>query len=345
MKKLKNTDLSYFCGQMAMIIKSGISSIEGLHMMGEDPEASPEERQLYFDIQSKLEEGGHLYDALQSTGVFPSYMINMTRIGEETGNLDNVMDSLRTHYIREEEIKQSVRHALTYPAIMSLMTLVVIFVMVLMVVPVFGHIFIQLGSELTGFAAFLFKLSDIIGKNSALVLTILFLLIILVIYGIGTERGRNAGISFLSNFAFFKRLRHEISISRFADGLALALRSGFSADFGMDMVYEIIDDNDFKKKMDDCRKRLNSGASFDEALKESSILSGIPARMMTIGNRTGSADTVMQQISDMSQKNIDQSINQALASIEPVLIIFLCVVIGAILLSVINPFLGMVSSL
>ncbi len=345
MKKLSNTDLSYFCGQMAMILKAGISSIEGLHMMGEDSEASGEERQLYFDIQSKLEEGGHLCDALQSTGVFPPYLINMTRIGEETGNLDNVMDALRIHYTREDEIKQSVRHALTYPAIMSLMTLVVIFVMVLMVVPVFGHIFIQLGSELTGFAAFLFKLSDIIGKNSAVVLTVLFLLILLVILGIGTEKGRSVGIRLLLNFGFFKKLRHEISISRFADGLALALRSGFSADFGMDMVYEIIDDSDFKKKMDDCRVRLNSGSTFDEALKESSILSGLSARMMTVGNRTGSADTVMQQISDMSQKNIDEDINKALAAIEPVLIIFLCVVIGAILLSVIIPFLGMVSAI
>ena len=93
------------------------------------------------------------------------------------------------------------------------------------------------------------------------------------------------------------------------------------------------------------KKRLDEGAPFDEALKEAGILSGVPARMMTIGNRTGSSDTVMQQISDLSQKNIDNSIDRALGAIEPVLIVSLSLIIGAILMSVIIPFLGMVSSI
>ncbi|MCR4590832.1 MAG: type II secretion system F family protein [Lachnospiraceae bacterium] len=345
MKKLTNTDLSYFCGQMAMIIKAGISSIEGLHMMGEDSEASAEEKKLYGDIQRKLEEGGYLYTALDSTGVFPSYMVNMTRIGEETGTLDNVMDALRVHYTREEEIRQSIRQAVTYPIVMAGMILVVILVLLLQVMPVFRQVFRQLGSEMTGFAGVMFDAGDAIRKYSLVIVAVLAVILLLIVICLRTEGGRKAGLAFLSNFSFFKKLRNDISTSRFSDGLALALRSGFSADFGIEMVSEIIDDKVFRKKIDVCKEKLNNGAPFDEALKESSILSGVPARMMTIGNRTGSADTVMQQISDISQKNIDTSINNALGAIEPVLIVSLSLIIGAILMSVIIPFLGMVSSI
>ena len=345
LKKLGNTELSYFCGQMSMIIRAGISSIEGLYMMGEDSEASPEEKVLYKDLQQKLEAGGYLYTALESSGVFPSYMVNMTRIGEETGTLDNVMDALRIHYNREEEIRQSIRQAVTYPIVMSGMVLIVILVLLLQVMPVFRQVFRQLGSEMTGFAGVMFNAGDVIRQYAVVFVAVLSVLLLIVIICLRTEGGRKAGISFLTHFSFFKKLRSDISTSRFADGLALALRSGFSPDFGIEMVSEIIDDKIFLKKIDTCKEKLNNGSPFDEALKDSGILSGVPARMMTIGNRTGSADTVMKQISDLSQRNIDTGINNALGTIEPVLIVSLSLIIGAILMSVIFPFLGMVSSI
>ncbi len=344
MKKLSNTDLAYFCGQMSMIIRAGISSIEGLYMMGEDQEASPDEKKLYADLKKKLEDGGYLYSALESTGVFPSYMVNMTRIGEETGTLDNVMDALRVHYNREEEIRQSIRQAVTYPIVMSVMILVVILVLLLQVMPVFRQVFRQLGTEMTGFAGMMFDAGEIIRRYSIVFVGIFAVILLLVIICLRTEGGRKAGLAFLSGFGFFRKLKNDISLSRFSDGLALALRSGFSPDFGIEMVSEIIDDKVFIKKTEVCREKLSDGEPFDEALKNSNILSGIPARMMTIGQRTGSADTVMKQISDISQKNIDNRINNALGTIEPVLIVSLSVIIGAILMSVIFPFLGMVSS-
>ena len=313
--------------------------------MAEDSEASPDEKKLYKDLQRRLEEGGYLHTALEGVGVFPSYMVNMTRIGEETGTLDNVMDALRIHYNREEEIRQSIRQAVTYPIVMSGMVMVVILVLLLQVMPVFRQVFRQLGSEMTGFAGMMFDAGDIIRQYAIVIVAVFAAIMLVVIICLRTEGGRKAGIAFLTNFRFFKKLRNDISTSRFADGLALALRSGFSPDFGIEMVSEIIDDKIFLKKIEKCQTRLNEGAPFDEALKESEILSGVPARMMTIGNRTGSADTVMKQISDISQRNIDNSINSALGTIEPVLIVALSLIIGAILMSVIFPFLGMVSSI
>ena len=345
MKTLTNTELSYFCGQMSLILRAGISSIEGLYMMQDDSEATAEEKKLYIDIKKHLDEGGYLYEALDKTGAFPPYMVKMTRIGEETGTLDNVMDALRRHYNREEEIRLSIRQAVTYPVVMAGMILVVILVLLLEVMPVFRQVFRQLGSEMTGFAGLLFNVGDAIRNYSIVFVVLLVILLVIVIICTRTDGGRKAGIAFLSRFRFFRRLRNDISTSRFADGLALALRSGFSPDFGIDMVSEIIEDKVFSGKVEDCKKRLIDGAPFDEALKESGILSGVNARMMTIGHRTGSSDVVMEQISDMSQKKIDTSISNALGTIEPVLIVVLSLVIGAILMSVMFPLLGIVSSI
>ncbi len=345
MKTLTNTELSYFCGQMSLILRAGISSIEGLYMMQDDSEASEEERKLYTEIKKHLDDGGYLYEALEKTGVFPAYMVKMTRIGEETGTLDNVMDALRRHYNREEEIRLSIRQAVTYPVVMAGMILVVILVLLLEVMPVFRQVFRQLGSEMTGFAGFLFNMGDAIRSYSIVFVLLLAGLLVFAIVCTRTEGGRKVGLAILSKFKFFRRLRSDISTSRFADGLALALRSGFSPDFGIDMVAEIIEDKSFSEKIEDCKKKLIDGAPFDEALKQSGILSGVNARMMTIGHRTGSSDVVMEQISDLSQKRIDTGISNALGTIEPVLIVVLSLVIGAILMSVMFPLLGIVSSM
>ncbi len=345
MKTLGNSELSYFCGQMALILKAGISSIEGLYMMEDDTEASAGEKQLYTNIREELDKGGYLYEALENVGVFPSYMTHMVRIGEETGTLDNVMDSLARHYNREEEIRQSIRQAVTYPIVMSIMVLVVIFVLLLEVMPVFRQVFRQLGAEMTGFAGALVNAGDVIRQYSMVFVVILAIVLVVAIICTRTEPGKRAALAVLSKLGFFRKLRNDISTSRFADGLALALRSGFSTDFGIEMVSEIIEDKDFKGKIDVCKEKLEDGAPFDEALKESKILSGVQARMMSIGNRTGSSDVVMEQISDINQKKIDSSINSALGTIEPVLIILLSVVIGAILMSVMFPLLGIVSSI
>ncbi len=345
MVKLDNNELSYFCSQMAIILSSGISSVEGLYMIKNDDEVTIEEKTLYDSIIMAMEKGDYLAAALEKTEAFPPYVIRMTDIGEKTGTLDNVMDSLGRHYEREEEIRQSIRQAVSYPIVMAAMILVVILVLLLEVMPIFQQVFRQLGTEMTGFAGFLYKVGNIIGNYSVALIVIFAAIMLLIFWSVCTDKGRNWGKNFLGKFKFFRKVQEDISTSRFAGGMALALKSGFSSDIGMEMVSGIIDDNKFNEKIKDCRKKIADGEVFDEALRETGILTGVHARMITIGNRTGESDVVMERIAVLCQKQAETSINNALGAIEPVLVIALSIIIGAILLSVMFPLLGIVSSI
>ena len=113
---LTNLELSSFCKQMSMILKAGISPIEGISMMIE---------KIYEDLTMT----SSLAISLKKTSVFPDYMIQMLEIGEETGRNDEVMDALSHHYQREEMILQSIKNAITYPMIMILMMVVIIVIL------------------------------------------------------------------------------------------------------------------------------------------------------------------------------------------------------------------------
>ncbi len=345
MKTLDNDELSYFCAQMSMILKSGISSIEGLYMLQRDDEASDKEREMYTAILDGLESGEYLASSMEGTGLFPPYVVKMAKIGEETGTLDNVMDSLSRHYEREEEIRQAVRQAVTYPTIMACMILAVILLLLVEVMPVFRQVFRQLGTEMTGIAGILYNIGALLRQYAVVLAILLAVAMFVLVFCIRTEKGRNIGRTFLNKFRFFRQLQNDISTSRFAGGVALAIRSGFSADFGIEMVAGIIEDDGFSAKIDKCRQSLADGDRFDEALRESGILTGVNARMMAIGVRTGESDAIMERISDLCQRRAETSMSNALATIEPTLVVTLSIVIGIILLSVMFPLLGVVSSI
>ena len=124
--KLTNLEIASFCSEMAMILKSGISSLEGVDLLRAQTKA---EKELLDEIYQSVMDTGRLDQALEETKVFPEYLIRMTQIGEETGTLDEVMESLAEHYDREEAIRRSVRSAISYPLLMIGMMLVIIIIL------------------------------------------------------------------------------------------------------------------------------------------------------------------------------------------------------------------------
>lgn len=137
---LSLSEIAAFCSQIAMILKAGISMSEGMAIIEEDMK-NPHGKAIMQQLHQSVDEGSTLHQAMASTGKFPKYVMDMTQIGETTGRLEEVMDSLNAYYEREEAIAQSIRSAITYPVIMLLMMVAVISVLVVKVLPIFNQVF------------------------------------------------------------------------------------------------------------------------------------------------------------------------------------------------------------
>ena len=150
-KRLTPSEISAFCAQLALIVKAGISVQEGLGIMHGDTTDS-RGRDIIQSILEVTEEGRPLAVALGESGCFPKYVVDMVEIGETSGRLDEVLDSLCAYYERNEAITKNIKNAVTYPAVMIVMMMVVIVVLVVNVLPIFNQVFRQLGSEMSAFA-------------------------------------------------------------------------------------------------------------------------------------------------------------------------------------------------
>lgn len=343
-KLLSNTEISAFCRQTAMIIKAGITPAEGMDILAHDTIGN-EGKNLINHIGDACKNGEPFYQAMESTGVFPNYVVKLTALGEESGNLDAVLTSLAAYYEREQSISESVRSAVTYPLIMIAMMFVVILVLVIKVLPIFQQVFIQLGTEMTPLASSLLSIGNVLSQYAIGITIFLFVLIgsSLILYK--TKTGRKRITQLLSRFPLTRGFYEKIAAGRFASGLHLTFSSGMDTYQSLDMIAEIVENDQMQAKINLCKKELDQDSNLPEALVKSEIFSSLYSRMVAIGFRSGSIDTVMQQISQNYEAETDRQINKIISIIEPTLVILLSLIVGIILLSVLLPLMGIMSSI
>ena len=279
-----NPELSGFCSQMAMILHSGISPLEGITIMLEDS-TSDREKDILQQILDTLQETADFSLSLKETGLFPSYLVHMVQIGEETGTLDEVMSALSEHYEREDSIAKSIRNAVTYPMIMIGMMLVVILVLLVKVMPIFNQVFVQLGTEMTGFSGALMHIGNAISRYSVVLVILLAAIAAALFFGSHTEKGKAVLARFAKHFRFFSSMAQQQAGCRFADVMNLALRSGLTPERGLELAAMLNQDPDFQVKLETCQKQVNEGEDLSHALFSSGILTGTYARLASIGQK------------------------------------------------------------
>lgn len=343
-KTLSNMEIASFCRQTALIIKAGITPAEGMDILAHDTYDS-QGQALINRIGEICKQGEPFYQAMESTGVFPNYVVKLTALGEESGNLDDVLTSLAVYYEREQSISESIKSAVTYPLIMIAMMFVVIVVLIVKVLPIFQQVFIQLGTEMTPLASSLLSVGNTLSKYAIGITLLLFILIgaCLILYR--TKSGRAKITHFFSRFPLTKGFYEKVAAGRFASGLYLAFTSGMDTYQSLDMISEIVENEQMRAKIDICKKELDQDSNLPEALVKAEIFSKLHSRMVAIGFRSGSIDAVMKQISQSYEAETDRQINKIISVIEPTLVILLSVIVGIILLSVLLPLMGIMSSI
>ena len=215
--------------------------------------------------------------------------------------------------------------------------LVVILVMTAKVLPVFSQIYTELGSELTGTAALLMKISNMINHYMAYIILIIILLVVLCIVFFNTNSGKK--------YILGQKIPMSIAASRFANCMFLALSSGLDTDKGLDLADELVSNPHMSNKISTCRDDISHGSFFSSALLRSGIFSKMYSSWIAIGNKTGSMDEIMNHICKAYEEETDNRLTHFISVLEPALIIILCLFIGLILVSFLLPLLGIISSI
>lgn len=343
-KELTAVELCAFCSQIAMILKAGISVQEGIAIMAEDSQNAGG-ADILETVRAHAEMGEPFRECLQAAGVFPKYMLDMVLIGEQSGRLDEVMDSLAAYYENSEAVSKSLRSAVTYPVIMIVMMVAVICILVTKVLPIFNEVFSQLGSQLSPFSQSILQFGTAMNRYSVAIVAVLAVVIIAMLVIKASPKGREWYGRMFRSFFGTRRLAEKISAGRFASAMALMLSSGLDVDQSLEMAGQLVDDRQTRSKVSKCQEQIADGGSFADALAQAGLFSGVYARMVLVGFKTGAVDVVMRKIADSCEAEVDDQISRIISILEPTLVAVLSLIVGMILLSVMLPLMGIMSSI
>ena len=339
---LSAEELAAFAAQLSLTVKTGIPLSEAIMILLEDAETEAAKK-LLSKILDKLELGSTLSDSLRETGVFPLYMTQMVEIGEASGRLDRVLDSLYKYYDREDNIAKSAKSAITYPAIMLVILIMIIIILVTQVLPIFNQVFNTLGGEMTPLAQGAMRVGEIISSSSVILVIIVGALAALFVIMRLTPGGRKSLSSFGNRV--FRQLTDRMAAAKFASGMSLMLASGLDIDRSVELTLPLMSNPKMYAKVQKLKEMTELGESFTSSVVATKIFSGMQGRMLTLGFKSGNLDNVMEHIADDYEKEVDEKLDSLISIIEPTMVAILCVIVGLILLSAMLPLLGVMSSI
>ena len=339
---LSAEELSAFAAQLLLTVKTGIPLSEAIMILLEDAETEAAKK-LLKKILDRLEAGGALSNALKETEVFPVYMTQMIEIGEASGRLEQVLGSLQRYYAREDNIRKSAKNAITYPAIMLVVLIVIVVILVTKVVPIFNQVFNTLGGEMTSMAQGAMRAGEIISNSSMVIVGVIIVVAAVLIIMQLTPGGRKGLASF--GRKIFGQLTDRIAAANFASGMSLMLASGLDVDRSLELTLPLMTNPKMYAKVEKLIEMVRAGEAFSGSVVGAKVFSGMQGRMLTLGFKSGNLDSVMEQIADDYEREVDERLDNLISLIEPTMVAILCVIVGLILLSAMLPLQSIMSSL
>lgn len=343
-KRIAPEEISVFCSQWAMILRSGILLYDGIDLLLDTYEGS-EQAELFDTIRESFSTGEPFYIALKNTNAFPDYMIEMVRMGEQTGNLEQVFDSLALYYKKEAELIENVKNAVFYPLALIVMMSVVIAILVLKVIPIFMKVFDHLGIVLDPTTQAILQAGIVTGY---IVMALAFAISVIAIgIGILCHQGKTQQVLHQMSkcFPFLQKIYHSMAAARYAEILAMALKSGYSINETIDMAADFMPNQASRKQALIAKKTMDEENRLSESLHQAGFYEPIHEKMIEIAEETGQVDQVMEQLAQIYTEQSQNEIDHLVSLIEPVLVAFLTLIVGGILLAIMLPLAGILISM
>ena len=341
---LTDARIAHICRGLALQLHGGIPLAEGLYLLAEDAEG--EFARLLEQMASQMDLGADLPEALEKAGCFPDYVRGMAELGQRSGKLEQTLQALAAFYDRRSRQKRQLRNALSYPCMVFALMLVVVAVLLVKVLPVFDGVYASLGSRLTGVAAGLLHLGQLLERAMPVLLGVLALCGTFgVLYWKADPVRRWVNENYQLRFGD-RGIGRKFNNARFAEALAMGLAGGLTLEESMELAGALLKSiPGAARRCSLCARRIEAGAGLPEAMGEAGLLPPAESRMLAVALRAGNGDRTMEEIARRLHEQAEDALEDAVAGIEPVMVLVASLLVGLILLSVMLPLVNIMSAI
>ena len=337
---VKETDLVLFTRQLSTMIEAGISLVQALTALYDqcDPKRQKSLRHIISDVTTRVQGGETFHESIaKHPRVFDRLFVSMVKAGEHGGLLAEILDRLAGFLEASARLRKKVKSAMTYPVIVICIAFLITTFLIVKVVPIFGEIFKDFGSKLPAPTQFLIDLSDFMRGEWYFLIGGAFALFFGLRTFLRSTGGKQLWDRWKLKLPIFGPLIHKICMSRFARTFAQLIRSGVPILEVLDIVGGASGNHVVETSIKGVGEDVEKGDNLSVALSKKAIFPPMMLRMVAAGEATGKIDTMLEKMADFWDEEVEAMLDALTSLIEPLLIVFLGVIVGGIVIAMFLP--------
>ena len=340
-KKLKADSISHFCRQFSIIMSSGINAVVGLEMLAKRAENKVLAEEMKRIVES-IKTGSTIADAmLDKKSKFPRLLGAMVATGEETGTLESVLGNMAVFYEREHKINQKIKNASTYPAIVGILCVVMLFLFTSFIIPNMMESIMDVGGEVPFITKLVMGVGEFMSKFWWLVLIIIGIGTYALLQYIKTPLGRIQKDRIINKIPLLGKCINSIVSMRFSRSLYLFVSTGYPLLQGLDHIKATLNNSLAEKAIMSAKEGIIKGETIAENLEKHDYFDSVLIQMISVGEQTGQLESISSQMADFYEQESDIYITRLVSMIEPILIILVGIVVAILVIAIFLPMMNM----
>ena len=316
LKVVSTKDISIFCRQFSVIVSAGISIVKAVDIVKEQSE-NPKLKKILFSVGEEIQKGKTLSMSLREHKDIPDMLVNMVEVGETSGNLDTILDTLAKYYENEHKQQQKISQATTYPKVIVIFAMVVVTGLVTFVVPTFTKMITDAGGDVPLPTKIVMGISDFFrGNLVAIILFILFAVISSKIFGSKGKRELKND-KYTMKMPIFGKLYLKVVTARFARTFGILLSSGVPMIESIETCAKVLNSRTISDILSSVKEEVKKGTGLGDALAAREIFPLMLTQMIKIGEESGNMDEVLSKTADFYDDEVSNATAQMTSLIEP----------------------------
>jgi type IV pilus assembly protein PilC len=343
--KVSQNDVTVMTRQLATLIVAGLPLLRALELITKQ-ERNPAFKAILANVADSVSQGNNLSEALQAhPKVFDKLFVNMIRAGEAGGVLDKVLDRLAKFREKAERIQKKVKAAMVYPGVVMTVAIVIVYILMVKVVPSFQKLLDGQKTQMPPLTEFVIGISKL--------LTVYWWATPILIFGVffglkswlATEKGKELFDRIIFRLPKIGTFVQIVSVSRFARTFGTLMASGVPILQSISITRDTLDNVVIAKSLERVHDRVRDGEPLSVPLEQSGVFPQMVTSMIQVGEETGQLPEMLNRVADIYDEEVDNAVSALTSIIEPVLIVFLAVVVGAIVLAMFLPLIALITKM
>ena len=342
---VRQKEIAIFTRQFSVMIDAGLPLVQCLEILGSQQKNRVFQKVL-FQVRQDVESGMNLADSLRKhPKVFNDLFCNMVAAGESGGILDTILQRLSTYIEKRVKLTAAVRSAMIYPVAVITIAVGVVVVILWKVIPTFAVLFEGLGATLPLPTRITIAASNFLGRFMPVIVLGLGALAFFLHRYYKTYKGRRQIDAFILKIPVLGDLMRKISVARFCRTLGTLIQSGVPILEGLEITARTSGNSIVEDAIMATRKSIEEGKTISGPLEETAVFPSMVVQMISVGEQTGALDVMLSKIADFYEDEVDEAVENLMALLEPIMILFLGIMIGGIVISMYMPTFSLIGKI